>query len=70
MVLKEHLAILESLRPYYVQPMAILGDVQYNANFEFGPHVTIDINGNANITHDLTKPLDMRFNCVYNIALG
>lgn len=66
MVIKEHVGFLESLRCYYTPRFAILGDLRYMVDFSFGEHVTIDIQGKADVLHDLTKPLPEKFQSIYN----
>ena len=56
MILPEHIHCFDKLRQFYLGPMLLLGDQQYVVPYDFGVTVkTLDIMGEPDILHDLTK---------------
>lgn len=48
------------------EEMLILGDQEVKADFPFPSYQTLDIHGDPDILHDLTTPLGLKFQTVFN----
>lgn len=69
MILNEYIPSYLLLEPYMVPQMLLLGDHIYKTEYRFPiKYQSIDIHGKPDIIHDLTKPIELQYNTIFNLG--